>query len=146
MIEVLKLWLPTCVEENNWISQQRQPPMQPCTPIIPHFNMKSLKTPNSLITPQDLWCNFWKLKLPHMVVLVRFTSLHQKWQWIDLKWNFHAINEITQHAFGDPTFFLFGGACEAFLGFWCSHEVVNYAPNVFWCVFKLFPIITSYFI
>ncbi len=54
------------------IKKQKQTPLQPCTPISVHFNMKSLKTPNSLITPQYPRCNPWKLRLLHMVVLIGF--------------------------------------------------------------------------
>jgi hypothetical protein len=42
--------------------------------IILHSNMKSLKTPNNLIPPQNPWCNSWKLKLLRMVMFIRFIS------------------------------------------------------------------------
>jgi hypothetical protein len=38
--------------KKNQILEQKQPPMQPCTPIILHSDMKSLKTPDSVVTPQ----------------------------------------------------------------------------------------------
>jgi hypothetical protein len=139
MIEILKLWLPVFVEENNQISKQKQPPMQPCTPINPHFNMKLLKTHNSRITPQYPWCNSWNLDYHTWLCKLGSQVLTKNGNEYIFKWNLHAINEITQHALGDPIFFFLERAKKVFWGFWCSHMIFNYAPNVCWCVFQVVP-------
>jgi len=59
IIEVIKLWLPAFVEGKNYPTphlfnielKKKQPPMLPCTLIIPYYNKKLVKTPNNLTTP-----------------------------------------------------------------------------------------------
>jgi len=60
--------------------------------IILYSNMKLLKTPNSLATPQYPWCNFLKLRLPRMAMSIWLTRAPtmQHETWGESSWNLGA--------------------------------------------------------